>query len=104
MEPNIIDYYNDYPNIISVIDKLNVEANLLKKENDKLKKSILDISKKFDKELKEYKSINELRSILLLIAQENKNKKKRKNFFVFKILLLKNNIKYIKYGKSKRNN
>ena len=76
MEPNIIDYYNDYPKIISVIDKLNEEANLLKKENDKLKKSILDISIKFEKELKEYKSINELRSILLLIAQENKKKKK----------------------------
>lgn len=33
MELNIIDYYNDYPKIISVIDKLNEEANLLKKNS-----------------------------------------------------------------------
>lgn len=81
MEQNIIDYYNDYPKIISVIDKLNEEADMLKKENDNLKKSILDISNKFNKELKEYKSINELRTILLLIAQENKKKKKK--FYCF---------------------
>ena len=81
MEPKIIDYYNEYPDIISVIDKLNEEAELLRKENVQLKLSILEISKKFDKELKEYKSINELRSILLLIAQENKKKKKK--FFCF---------------------
>lgn len=77
MEPNIIDYYNDYPSIINVIDKLNEETNLLKKENDKLKKNILDLSKNIDKELKEYKSLNELRDILIIIQNEkNKNKKK----------------------------
>ena len=77
MEPNIIDYYNDYPSIINVIDKLNEETNLLKKENDKLKKNILDLSKNFDKELKEYKSMNELREILIIIQNEkNKNKNK----------------------------
>tara|TARA_B100001115_G_C15425891_1_gene199833 strand:- start:53 stop:331 length:279 start_codon:yes stop_codon:yes gene_type:complete len=77
MEPNIIDYYNDYPSIINVIDKLNEETNLLQKENDKLKKNILDLSKNLDKELKEYKSMNELREILIIIQNEkNKNKNK----------------------------
>ena len=25
MEPHIIDYYNDTPNIVNVIDKMNIE-------------------------------------------------------------------------------
>lgn len=83
MEPNIIDYYNDYPSIINVIDKLNEETNLLKKENDKLKKNILDISKNLDKELKEYKLMNELRDILIIIQNEKKNKKKLNCFSLF---------------------
>jgi len=83
MEPNIIDYYNDYPSIINVIDKLNEETNLLKKENDKLKKNILDISKNLDKELKEYKLMNELRDILIIIQNEKKNKKKLNCFNLF---------------------
>ena len=83
MEPNIIDYYNDYPSIINVIDKLNEETNLLKKENDKLKKNILDISKNLDKELKEYKLMNELRDILIIIQNEKKKKKKLNCFNLF---------------------
>ena len=31
-EPSIIDYYNDYPQIINVIDKMNQEVILLKKK------------------------------------------------------------------------
>ena len=78
MEPSIIDFYNDYPQIISVIDNLNKETDILKNENELLKKEILQISKKFNKELKEYKSINELRLLLLNIAYENKNNNKNK--------------------------
>ena len=37
MEPNIIDYYNDLPNGVHVIDKLNEEFNDLQVENNKLK-------------------------------------------------------------------
>ena len=75
MEPNIIDYYNEYPSIISIIDKLNKQTSDLKKENYELKKTILDLFSKYKKELEEYKSINELKMILLQIAYEKKKKK-----------------------------
>ena len=80
MEPFILDYYNDYPNIIEVIDKMNKEAQLLKLENDKLKMEILNISEKYSRELKEYKSINELKYLLLELGKD----KKKKNLDVFK--------------------
>ena len=80
-EPSIIDYYNDYPQIISVIDKLNEENDSLKKENEKLRFEILDMFKKYNKELKEYKAITELKLILLEIA--NKKRKKKKSFNCF---------------------
>lgn len=82
-EPSIIDYYNDYPQIINVIDKMNQEVILLKKENEKLKIEILEICDKYNNELKEYKSTNELKQLLLTIAYEEKIKKKnRKNKFM----------------------
>ena len=37
MEPQLIDYYNDMPNGINVINKMNEEFLELQKENDKLK-------------------------------------------------------------------
>ena len=74
-EPSIIDYYNDFPQIISVIDKLNEENDSLKKENEKLRFEILNLFNKFNKELQEYKSITELKLILIEIAN-NKRKKK----------------------------
>ena len=80
-EPSIIDYYNDYPQIISVIDKLNEETNSLKIENEKLRFEILDMFKKFNKELKEYKAITELKLILLEIANNKRKKKKSFNCF-----------------------
>ena len=80
-EPSIIDYYNDYPQIISVIDKLNEETDSLKKENEKLRFEILDMFKKFNKELKEYKAITELKLILLEIANNKRKKKKSFNCF-----------------------
>lgn len=76
-EPSIIDYYTNYPEIISVIDKLNKEADDLRKINEELKQSILDITKKYNKELKEYKKINELKLLLLEIAYEKKSNKKK---------------------------
>ncbi len=76
MEPTIIDYYNDYPKIIEVIDSMNLELDNLKKQNDNLKKEIYDISIKYKKELKEYKNLNELKLLLLTIAYEKKKKKR----------------------------
>ena len=75
-EPSIIEYYSDYPRILSVIDDLNKECEELRKINEKLKQDIFQISKKYNRELKEYKKINELKLLLLEIAYENKNKKK----------------------------
>lgn len=37
-EPSIIDYYNQYPHAINVIDKMNDEYEKLIIENEKLKK------------------------------------------------------------------
>lgn len=82
MEPYIIDYYNDFPKIIEIIDKLNDETIKLKKENDKLKNDLLYLFDKYKKELQEYKSINELKIILLEIAYEKKKNKKNK-FYCF---------------------
>ena len=76
MEPTIIDYYNDYPQIIEVIDKMNIELEELKKQNDLLKKELFDISIKYRNELEEYKTINELKLLLLTTAYEKKKKKK----------------------------
>jgi hypothetical protein len=81
MEPSIIDYYNYYPKIIEVIDKLNEETQSLQIENDKIKQEILYISDKYSRELKEYKKMNELKLILLEI--KNKKKKKKRQFHCF---------------------
>lgn len=75
-EPSIIEYYSDYPTIVSVIDNLNKECEELRKINEQLKKDILEISRKYDRELKECKSLNELKLLLLHIAHDNKKKKK----------------------------
>ena len=82
IEPFIIDYYNEYPQVMSVIDKMNEEVVYLKNENNKLKNEILEISKKYDKELKEYKQITELKMLLLELSKYEKNKKKKK-FYCF---------------------
>jgi len=37
MEPSILDYYNEYPSMIKIIDKLNEENNHLQKELDSTK-------------------------------------------------------------------
>jgi len=34
MEPSILDYYNDYPSMIKIIDALNEENNRLQNELD----------------------------------------------------------------------
>jgi hypothetical protein len=44
MEPQIIDYYNEIPSGVNVIEKMNEELAQVQKENDELKKK-LDICK-----------------------------------------------------------
>ena len=43
MEPKIIDYYNEMPHGVDVIDKMNEELAKLQKENDILRGGILSI-------------------------------------------------------------
>ena len=64
---------------MSVIDKMNEEVVYLKNENNKLKNEILEISKKYDRELKEYKNLYELKMLLLEISKD----KKKKKFYCF---------------------
>ena len=40
MEPQIIDFYNDFPHSVNVIEKMNEELTKIQKENDILKKKL----------------------------------------------------------------
>jgi hypothetical protein len=40
MEPSILDYYQEFPQNIDVIEKMNEEHHLLMDENEKLKKEL----------------------------------------------------------------
>ena len=45
MDPQIIDYYNEMPHEVNVIDKMNEELGEVQKENDNLKKKIEEYDK-----------------------------------------------------------
>ena len=40
MEPQIIDHYNELPQSVNVIDKMNEELSEVQKENEKLKREL----------------------------------------------------------------
>tara|TARA_Y100000287_G_C14035765_1_gene263905 strand:- start:251 stop:634 length:384 start_codon:yes stop_codon:yes gene_type:complete len=40
MEPQIHDYYNEFPHSVNVIDKMNEELSEIQKENEKLKEEL----------------------------------------------------------------
>ena len=40
MEPSIIDYYNEYPSMIKIVDKLNEENDRLQNELDSTKSDL----------------------------------------------------------------
>ena len=50
MDPQIIDYYNEMPHEVNVIDKMNEELDEVQKENDNLKKKL----EEYDKIMKKY--------------------------------------------------
>jgi hypothetical protein len=50
MDPQIIDYYNETPHEVNVIDKMNEELDEVQKENDNLKKKL----EEYDKIMKKY--------------------------------------------------
>ena len=76
MEPQIIDYYNEMPYSVNVIDKMNEEFSILQKENDELKiendilkkdndilKDDLCMNKEYGRPKVEYKNEEELNNI-----------------------------------------
>ena len=48
MEPQIVDYYNEFPSMLIVIDKLNEEYDQLYTENINLKKQIKYLKDKYE--------------------------------------------------------
>ena len=54
MEPQIIDYYNKYPHMINVIDRMNEEYSSLQNENKRLQKEINILLPILQKKLFEY--------------------------------------------------
>ena len=51
-EPNIADYYNTFPDVVNVIQKMNEEHHQLMDENEKLKKEINFLKSIFEYHLK----------------------------------------------------
>ena len=45
MEPQIIDYYNEFPSGANVIDRLNEEFNTLQLENQELNKKLKELTR-----------------------------------------------------------
>lgn len=52
-EPNMVDYYNTFPDVVNVIQKMNEEHHQLMDENENLKKEI-----NFLKSIFEYPLVN----------------------------------------------
>ena len=51
-EPNMADYYNTFPIVVNVIQKMNEEHHQLMDENEKLKKEIYFLKSIFEYPLK----------------------------------------------------
>ena len=78
MEPNMVDYYNELPSGINVIDKMNEEyetinnkCKSLEIQNDRLKSQIIRIKKI----ILEQKRTQELKEIIILINNGKREKK-----------------------------
>ena len=84
MEPKIQDYYNELPYGVNVIEKMNEECDfLLKKldEKDKEIEELIQLFKKLDKKVTEYKREQELKEILRIITMNKKPKKRKFSCF-----------------------
>lgn len=82
MEPIIIDYYNNYPSMINIIDKLNDELHIIQNKNMKLKneiKCLINEIKLKEKEIDTQKRYRQLDQINYYIRQN----KKKKRFLCF---------------------
>ena len=64
MEPQITDFYNEYPYGVNVIEKMNEECDFLLRELDKRDeeiKGLIELYKDLDRNIKEYKKEQELK-------------------------------------------
>ena len=61
MEPQIIDYYNEKPHMMKIIDKMNEEFSDLQKENEKLKEKLIqyETPKILFESIEEYNKLHE---------------------------------------------
>ena len=78
MEPNMVDYYNELPSGINVIDKMNEEYETINNkcknleiQNDRLKSQIIRIKKI----ILQQKRTQELKEIIILINNGKREKK-----------------------------
>lgn len=86
MEPQITDFYNEYPHGVNVIEKMNEECDFLLRELDKRDeeiKGLIELYKDLDKKIKEYKKEQELKEILREIRNERERSKEKKGFSCF---------------------
>ena len=73
MEPQIIDHYNELPNGINVIDKMNIEFDELQQKYDNLEKKYSNLKKKHKKLckfLKEVKSVMDTGKVVRIYSQK----------------------------------
>lgn len=74
----IIDYYNNYPSMINIIDKLNDELYTIQKQNTKLKNEIKCLKNEIklkEKEINSQKRYRQLDQINYYIRQNKKKKR-----------------------------
>ena len=70
MEPQIIDYYNEEPQMMKIIEKMNEEFSDLQNEYEKLKKELNDY-KKYYKELARSGGLKNHRIYTQLFSKKN---------------------------------
>ena len=87
MEPQIIDFYNEFPHSINVIEKMNEEFSILQKENDELKKK-LKIKLKINDILKNMKDTKIISPELIYNNIEDFNNDKCQEYLKLKYTIM----------------
>ena len=86
MEPQITDFYNEYPHGVNVIEKMNEECDFLLQELNKRDakiKELIELFNDLDNKIKKYKKEQELKEILREIHERERNRARKKRFSCF---------------------
>ena len=86
MEPQITDFYNEYPHGVNVIEKMNEECDFLLQELNKRDakiKELIELFNDLDNKIKKYKKEQELKEILREIRERDRNRVRKKRFSCF---------------------